>query len=60
MSTLISLFGSLLLLGLTAGGLLLIVAPDLGRKLLKKVGIAAGLFLLGVALLQVSCSALRG
>jgi len=59
MSTILSLFGSLLLLGLAISGLLLMVAPGLGRQLLKRVGIAAGLFLLGLMLLQVCCSALR-
>ena len=59
MSTLFSLFGSLLLLGLTITGLVLMVAPALGRQLLKNTGIAAGLFLLGLMVLQVCCSALR-
>jgi hypothetical protein len=59
MSTILSLFGSLLLLGLTIAGLLLMVSPGLGRQLLKNIGIAAGLFLLGLTLLQVCCSALH-
>lgn len=60
MSTIFSLFGSLLLLGLVIAGLVLMVAPQLGRQLLKNTGIAASLSLLGLMLLQVRWSALHG
>lgn len=60
MSNLMSLFGSLLLVYLAVAGLLFMVAPGLGRQLLKNTGIAVGLFVLGMMVLQACCSALRG
>jgi hypothetical protein len=44
MGTFVSLFGSLLLFSLTLSGLLFIVAPPLGRRVLQKTAKFAGLF----------------
>lgn len=59
MTILSSLFGTLLFTSLVAAGLLLIVVPSWGRVLLKKTAVFTGLFLFGIALLQVCCSMLR-
>ena len=59
MTVLYSPFGHLLLIGLVVSGLLLIVAPSCGRALLKNTAAAAGLFLLGMMLLQACCARLR-
>lgn len=60
MSFLLSIAGQLMLLGLIISGLLLIVAPTRGHQLLRNVGVAAGVFLLGVTLIQIACSEWRG
>ena len=53
MGTLISLFGALLLFFLTLSGLLLIVAPALGRRMLHKTAVFAGLFIVLLVALNV-------
>ena len=53
MDSLLSLFGSVLLLFLTLSGLLLIVAPEMGRRLLKKTAAVFGALLLGLVLIQI-------
>lgn len=52
MDRLVPLFGSVLLLFLTLSGLLLIVAPEMGRRLLKKAAAVFGALLLGLVLIQ--------
>ena len=57
MAIVVSLFGSLALMGLVISGLLLMVAPAWGRQLLKRMAASIGLFLLGTMLLQIGCHA---
>jgi hypothetical protein len=54
------IFGSLLLIALTFAGLALIVAPTHGQRILKNTAAFAGLFLIGIMLLQTCCSILNG
>src|SRR5438046_813579 len=53
MSILIQVFGSFLLMALVVAGLLLIVAPSYGQRLLKNTAAFAGLFILGIAMLEL-------
>jgi hypothetical protein len=53
MGALVSLFGALLLLSLTLSGLLLIVVPPLGRRMLHKTTVFAGGFVLFLFALNV-------
>ena len=52
MDSLVSLFGSVLLLLLSLSGLLLIVAPEMGRGLLKKTAAVFVALLVGLVLIQ--------
>jgi hypothetical protein len=54
MGTLASLFGSVLLLFLILSGLLLVVAPALGRRMLQKTALGAGLFFLLLSALSLA------
>jgi hypothetical protein len=60
MQSLTSFFGSVALLGIVAGGFLLMFAPALGKQVLKNVAVAIALFVLGTMLLESCCSGLRG
>jgi uncharacterized protein YjeT (DUF2065 family) len=46
MATLVQFFGSLLSMALILAGLLLMVAPPLGRRMLQRTAAIAGLFLM--------------
>jgi hypothetical protein len=59
MQTLTSLFGGLALLSFITAGFLLMFAPTLAKQLLKNIGIAIALFVVGNMLLQSYCSAIR-
>jgi len=52
MAILIQIFAPLLLLALMIAGLLLIVAPRYGGRMLKKTAAFTGLFVLGIVLLN--------
>jgi hypothetical protein len=52
MGALVSLFDSVLLLFLSLSGLFVIVAPEIGRCLLKKAAAIFGAVLLGLVLIQ--------
>ena len=54
-----SLFGGLALLSLITAGFLMMFAPALAKQLLKNIGIAIALFVVGGMLLQSYCSAIR-
>jgi hypothetical protein len=58
-NTLISLFGAILLLLLTLSGLLLIVAPALGRRVLQKTATFAGMFFVLLVALNALWQMLR-
>lgn len=60
MTVLYSLFAKLFFMCLVVSGLLMMVAPSVGRALLKNTAVSAGLFVFGIALLQICCSMLRG
>lgn len=54
-----SFFASLVLVCVAVAGLVLMVAPDSGRQLLKNTGVAVALFVGAVMVLQLLCSAFR-
>ena len=51
-----SLYGCLVLLALTTGGLLLMFSPALGRRLLQNAAVSVGMFVVGSMFLQACCS----
>jgi hypothetical protein len=59
MGALVSLFGCVLLLLLTLSGLLLIVAPTLGKRILQKTAAGAGLLFLLLCALNLVWQLLR-
>jgi hypothetical protein len=51
-----SLFACLLFFSIVVAGLVMMVAPPLGKRLLKNIAIAAGIFILGYICLCAVCS----
>ena len=59
MTILNQIFASSLLLALIVAGLLLIVTPVDGQRMMKNAAAFVGLFVLGIVLLQICCSMLQ-
>lgn len=58
MGYVVQLYGQLLVLGIVVAGLLMMVAPELAKRVLKNLGVSVALFILGTILVQSCCSGL--